>query len=58
MASLALSYREHHNLCYSVYASVETGAGTAGKDSVWIWNLARDCESPYPSHLFSRALKL
>ncbi len=28
--------------------SIDSSAGIAGKDSVWIWNLARDCEPPYP----------
>jgi hypothetical protein len=44
-------------MCYSFLALVKTDAGIAGKDSVWIWNLARDCESPYPPQSFCKSLE-
>jgi hypothetical protein len=40
------------NLCYPFVALVKNGAGIAGKDSEWIWILARDCEPPYPPQTF------
>ena len=40
------------DLCYSLVALVKNGAGIAGKDSEWIWILARDCEPPYPPQTF------
>jgi hypothetical protein len=44
------------NLCYSLVALVKNGAGIAGKDSEWIWILARDCEPPYPPQTFYKSL--
>ena len=42
------------DLCDTLEGALRSNSsvGIAGKDSVWIWNLARDCESPYPPQTF------